>query len=49
MTRIYKASAKYTFQVGTDKGNILVDANNRATARKSAEKAGFVVRDVNLI
>jgi hypothetical protein len=41
--------SKHTYQLGTESGDILVDANNRDQARRVAERAGYVVRDVNMV
>ncbi|MNJ16327.1 hypothetical protein D3C77_105880 [compost metagenome] len=43
------ATSKHTFELGTDKGRIMVDADTRAQARKLAEREGYEVRDVNMI
>lgn len=39
----------HAFELNTDKGKIEVHASTRTIARKLAEKAGYVVRDVNMI
>lgn len=49
MKRYGNPKARHCYQLGTINGQILVDANNRAQARNIAERAGYVVRDVNMI
>ncbi len=49
MTRLGKLEGtRHLYELGTDKGRIEVLANSSAQARKLAERAGFVVRDVNM-
>ncbi|MCH9712700.1 MAG: hypothetical protein K0U20_08770 [Proteobacteria bacterium] len=38
---------KHGYELETDKGDLDVYANNRAQARRFAEKAGYVVYSVN--
>lgn len=42
-------TSKHCYELGTNQGRIMVDANNRAQARKLAELEGYEVRDVNMI
>lgn len=49
MVRLGNKQAKHLYEVGTDKGRIEVDANNRSQAVKLAEKHGYIVRDVNMV
>lgn len=49
MKRIGNRNARHTYQLGTITDRILVDANTRTQARAIAERAGYVVRDVNMV
>lgn len=49
MKHLINVKAKHTYQLDTDKGKILVDADNRSSARKIAEKEGYIVKDVNMV
>lgn len=42
-------TAKHCYELNTETGKVTVDANTRAQARKLAEKAGYSVRDVNMV
>lgn len=43
------AKRVHAYELGTDKGKILVRIDSRAAARALAEQEGYVVRDVNMI
>lgn len=43
------AKSAHLYEVGTTVGKIEVHANTRAIARRIAERAGYVVRDVNMV
>lgn len=49
MTRINTPNTHHLFEIGTDKGRIEVEANTRAQAASIAKKAGYQVRDVNMV
>lgn len=42
-------TTRHLYQLNTDKGRIDVFANSRDGARKIAERAGYIVKDVNMI
>lgn len=42
-------TAKHLYELGTDEGRIEVHAKTRGQARKIAEKAGYTVKDVNMV
>jgi hypothetical protein len=44
------ANAKHLYEIGVSPNEVIeVEANNRAQAAKIAEKAGYTVRDVNMV
>ncbi|WP_161786659.1 hypothetical protein [Bordetella bronchiseptica] len=49
MTRINTPNTRHLYEIGTDKGRIQVEANTRAQAANIARKAGYQVRDVNMV
>jgi hypothetical protein len=49
MIELGSKTAKHLYEIGTDNGRIEVHAHNRSQAERIAEKAGYVVRDVNMV
>lgn len=50
MTRIGNfKTATHLYELGTDKGSIQVDARTRDQAANIAKRAGYQVRDVNMV
>nr|BDD48191.1 hypothetical protein 7 [Desulfobacterales bacterium] len=49
MTRINTPNTRHLFEIGTNKGRIEVEANTRSQAASIASKAGYSVRDVNMV
>ncbi|WVS23938.1 hypothetical protein QkW1_15 [Ralstonia phage QkW1] len=49
MIRLGNEPAKHLYELGTETGRIEVLADSRAQARKIAERAGYAVRDVNMV
>jgi hypothetical protein len=49
MSKLGSETAKHLYEIGTANGRIEVQANNRSQAERIAEKAGYVVRDVNMV
>ncbi len=49
MVRINTPNTKHLYEIGTDKGRIEVEANTRTQAANIARKAGYQVRDVNMV
>lgn len=49
MTIINTPNTRHLYEIGTDKGRIQVEANTRAQAANIARKAGYQVRDVNMV
>jgi hypothetical protein len=42
-------NSRHMYELGTDRGRIEVEANTRAQAAAAAKRAGYVVRDVNMV
>lgn len=42
-------TARHLYEIGTDKGKIEVHAGTRTAAATIAKRAGYVVRDVNMV
>lgn len=49
MTTLGKFSARHVYSVGTTQGAVEVYANDGLHAVRIAERAGYVVRDVNMV
>jgi len=49
MTRINTPNTRHLYEIGTDKGRILVEANTRSQAANIARKDGYQVHDVNMV
>jgi hypothetical protein len=49
MIRLGDVKAAHLYEISTDKGRIQVDARNRNQAANIARKAGYDVRDVNMV
>ncbi len=47
--RITTPGSAHLYELGTDKGMVQVEANTRASAAAKAKRAGYVVRDVNMV
>lgn len=47
--RLGNPSAKHQYEIGTQKGRILVDANSRSQAASLARRSGYEVWDVNMV
>jgi len=47
--RLVKANTKHLYEVEVTGGFVEVEANTRSQAMARAEKAGYVVRSVNMV
>ena len=49
METLGNKNSEHLYEVGTEAGRIDIHANTRSQARVIAERAGFKVRDINMI